>query len=82
MTNQTDDKATIDVVRLVRKSGSVGLTRYQLIESSRSFRSLTEESKAALLDGLVGSGVLIVHHFPAPVRGRSRLAYLAAEISQ
>ena len=76
------DKASGDVIRLVRRAGPTGLTANQLKTFSRHFRGVDAEAQALLLDQLTMAGVLIKHRFPAPVRGRWRDAYLTSEVSQ
>lgn len=75
-------KAQQDALRLIIKSGVDGKTLAELVRFSRHFRALDREQQAALLDRLEMQGKVIKHTFPAPERGRFRVAYLAAEISQ
>lgn len=77
------NRAKEDVVRLVIKSGEKGMTACELKRFSRSLRILGEEAEGLMFDQLVSDGVLIEHMFkPASGRGKSRPAFLFAQVSQ
>lgn len=82
LAGETNNGVLKDVVRLVIKSGDKGMTMAEMKEFSRPFRAIGKEGQALLLDRLEAEGKLIKHRFSAQGRGRFRMAYLAAEISQ
>lgn len=71
-----------DTLRVIIKSGEEGKTLSELTRYSRPFRTLDREAQALLLDRLEAEGKLVKHSFPAPGRGKPRIAYLAVEVSQ
>ncbi len=71
-----------DALRVIIKSGEKGITLSELTRYSRPFRTIDREQQELLLDRLVGSGLLVKHEFPAPSRGRTRVAFLAVQVSQ
>ena len=75
-------KAMPDVLRLVLKAGERGLTKNELTNQSRPFRSVEPEQQALMLDQLEAAGLLVKHRFRAPTRGKPRDVYLAIQVSQ
>lgn len=76
-------KAKADALRVITKAGELGLTMSELEKFSRPFRGLYRSTRETVLDELVAEGQLVQHKFPPPAgRGKSRAAFIAAQVSQ
>ena len=77
------DRVKENVIRLISKHGERGLTLAELRTRSRPLRTMSDEDQALMLDGFVASGDLLRVVFePEARRGRSRDAFVMAQVSQ
>jgi hypothetical protein len=82
-THNPDARAKADALRVITNAGQLGMTRSELEKFSRPFRAVHPVTREATLDQLVAEGFLIPHKFPpAAGRGKSRSAFVAAQVSQ
>jgi hypothetical protein len=76
-------RAKADALRLIAGAGQLGFTNSELQKFSRHFRALYPVARKEALDELVNEGRLVCRKFPPPARrGKSRLAFIAAQVSQ
>ena len=76
-------RASADALRLVLTAGPTGMTRSEMTKFSRPFKAVALSVQEAVLNEMVKEGLMKVYKFaPLSGRGKSRVAFVAAQVSQ